>query len=129
MSKKSKATDRKQKKKHAGAGRLPRKDRGKVTKRLHWKGVIVSVSYEPDWLGMSKQSPDGARAHLEVRKVSPDWALLPITETGYRSHFLAPGEVERIGGPVAYVRAWLDQEAKSPEWKRKDFQSRQLSLF
>lgn len=52
MSKKPKAAAKKQKlkEKHAGAGRLPRKDRGKVTKRLSWQGITVAVSYEPDWL-------------------------------------------------------------------------------
>jgi hypothetical protein len=123
-------TKRKPKKKRAGAGRLPRKDqRNKAVERLDWRGVTVSVSYEPDWLGMSKRSPEAATAHLEVQRVSPKWALLPITETGYRSHFLPRGSVERLGGPAAYVRAWLDEAAKAPDWKRREQQARQLSLF
>jgi len=120
----------KSKKKRTGDGRLPRKDRrSKIIKRLDWQGVTVSVSYEPDWLGMSKRDPEAGTAHLEVRKVSPDWALLPITETGYRSHFLPRGAVEDAGGPVAYVRAWLDEAAKAPDFRRREQQSRQMSLF
>ena len=122
-------TKQKPKKKRVGAGRLPREDQRKPVERLDWRGVTVTVSYEPDWLGMSKRSPEAATAHLEVHKVSPDWALLPITETGYRSHFLPRGTVESAGGPVAYVRAWLDEAAKSPDWKLREQQSRQFSLF
>lgn len=119
----------KPKTKRTRAGRLPRKDRGKVTKRLDWRGVTVSVSYEQDWLGMSKRSPEAATAHLEVRGVSPDWALLPITETGFRSHFFSAEAVEGAGGPLAYVRAWLDEAAESPAWQKQEQQSRQLNLF
>jgi hypothetical protein len=54
---------------------------------------------------------------------------LPITETGYRSYFLHPDEVEAAGGPAAYVLAWLGEEAQSPKWKRHVEASRQLSLF
>ena len=133
MTRNRKATGKakpKPKKKRVDTGRLPRKDqRTKATERLDWRGVTVSVSYEPDWLGMSKGAPEAATAHLEVQRVSPDWALLPITETGYCSHFLPRGSVERLGGPVAYVRVWLDEAAKAPDWKRREQQSRQLSLF
>jgi hypothetical protein len=66
---------------------------------------------------------------MELKVISPRGALIPVTDTGYRSHFLAPGVAERAGGPVAYVKAWLDEAAKCPAWQRKDFQSRQLSLF
>src|SRR5262249_32310163 len=92
-------------KKRARAARLPRKDRSrKIAQRLDWRGTIVSVSYEADWLNMSKSMPEAERAHLEVKRVSPEWAQLPITETGYRSQSLLPGTVERAGGPAAYVR-------------------------
>jgi hypothetical protein len=30
---------------------------------------------------------------------------------------------------MEYVRAWLDQAATSPEWKDKQAQAAQLSLF
>lgn len=31
----------------------------------------------------------------------------PISETGYRSHFVHPQHIEEEGGPVAHVQAWL----------------------
>lgn len=56
-------------------------------------------------------------------------AALPITETGYRSHFLAPQEVERAGGPVAFVVAWLNEAARNKGWKETEEKVRQLNLF
>lgn len=56
-------------------------------------------------------------------------AALPITETGYRSHFLTPQEVERAGGPVALVVAWLNEAARNKGWKEAEEKARQLNLF
>ena len=58
-----------------------------------------------------------------------DDAQIPITETGYRSHFSPSGIVEEHGGPEAYVLAWLDHAAQSDAWKQKAEAARQLSLF
>ncbi|HEY1612097.1 MAG TPA: hypothetical protein VGF97_00210 [Rhizomicrobium sp.] len=64
----------------------------KTVEQFDWQGITVSVSYEPDWRGMD------ATAHLEIQLIAPDWQVLPITETGYRSHFLPRGIVEEEGG-------------------------------
>jgi hypothetical protein len=82
----------------------------------------VSVRYEADWL-------QGFMARLEIEAVSPERAPLPITETGYRSHFLAPGAVEAVGGPVAYATLWLDAEARSTAWREREQAARQYVLF
>ena len=87
------------------------------------------MSYEADWLGLSKEHSPFATAHLEIEAVMPARQELPITETGYRSHFEARGVIEQAGGPAAYARAWLDQAAKAPAWKRRQEASRQLCLF
>ena len=109
----------------------PRKPKApvKTNERLHWQGIVVSVSYEADWLGMSKSIPHGAVSHLEIEALSPERAVLPVTDTGYRSQFLRPGTVEGAGGPVAYAKAWLDEAAKASAWRRREEASRQLSLF
>jgi hypothetical protein len=129
-SRKTKPISQKAKKTSARAAR-PRgpKQPVKSIERLEWQGIVVSVSYEADWLGMSKNFPEGAISHLEIEAVSPERAVLPVTDTGYRSQFLRPGTVEDAGGAVSYARAWLDHAAKAPGWKKKDEQSRQLSLF
>jgi len=98
------------------------KERHIVTTTIDWQGIALSVSYEAQWLGAG-----ACIAHLQVETVRRE--PLPITETGYRSHFLPLGEVEAGGGPVAYVRAWLDQEASSDEWRSHLETARQGSLF
>jgi len=55
---------------------------------------------------------------------------LPVTETGYRSHFHPYGTVEANGGDVvAQVTAFLDEAAAKAEWKRHLDTSRQGELF
>ena len=118
-------------KKALGRAAKPRKPKlpVKSIERLDWQRIVVSVSYEADWLGMSKSFPEGAVSHLEIEAVSPERAVLPVTDTGYHSQFLRCGTVEGAGGPAAYAKAWLDEAAKAPAWRRKDAESRQLSLF
>jgi hypothetical protein len=92
------------------------------TYRFCWRGVEIEASYTPrKW---------GVTAHLEVRSVRPERARLPITETGYRSHFHSPGTIEALGGDiVAQVVAWLNEEATKPAWRRHVEASRQGELF
>ena len=91
---------------------------------LHWRGVNLEITFERHWLGIERHIAD---AHLTVtaRGRQP----LPITETGYRSHFLAADEIDSAGGPVAYIAIWLDTMARSQEWIAYEQASRQLSLF
>lgn len=92
------------------------------THRFTWQGIEIELVYSPvKW---------GTIAHLEVQSVAPERAPLPITETGYRSHFHPCGTVEANGGDVvAQVVAWLDEEAAKPEWRRSVEASRQGELF
>ena len=112
----------------AAAKRPPRKST-KIVQETHWQGIIISVSYEADWLGLAAKLGDVSNAHLEIQAVTPERSALPITDTGYRSQFLSRTLIEQAGGPVAYARAWLDHAAKAPPWKKRQEQSRQLSLF
>ena len=95
---------------------------------LLWRGVEIEITYEASWLGMDP-SREFATAHLTVTAKSPERARLPITETGYRSHFIQAEEIAEAGGPVAYVTEWLDHMARSREWIAYEQSSRQLSLF
>jgi hypothetical protein len=90
---------------------------------LDWRGMLVQVSYNPNWSGMS------LIAHLEIETQEPVRAPLPMTETGYRSHFIGQGIVEEAGGPAAYVWAWLEDAAKHKGWAIIDAEARQLALF
>ncbi|WCT74294.1 hypothetical protein PQ455_03435 [Sphingomonas naphthae] len=92
------------------------------TYRFAWCGIAIESIYSPlKW---------GAIAHLEIRSFEPPRAPLPITETGYRSHFHPPGTIETHGGDVvAQVTAWLDQEARTLRWQQYLAASRQGDLF
>lgn len=92
---------------------------GTEVHEIEWQGIAITVGWCPDWMSMI--------AHLELR--SRDRCPLPMTETGYRSHFIAREAVEERGGPVAYAIAWLDHEAGAKEWQAKVAASKQLSLF
>jgi len=90
--------------------------------RFTWQGIEIEATYTPlQW---------GVTAHLEIRSIAPERAPLPITTTGYRSHFMQPGTVEAHGGDVvAQVIAWLDEEAAKPEWRTYVDARRQGDLF
>ena len=93
-----------------------------------WNGYLIEVAYQPDWLNMARHVGERC-AHLEVRCVKPAKAPLPITETGYRSHFTSPDCVEEHGGPVSFVKIWLDSESQSAKWKELELSNRQGELF
>jgi hypothetical protein len=63
--------------------------------------------------------------HLEIESITPERAPLPITETGYRSHFTSPDAVAACGGPVAFVEAWLETESQAPDWRIEEQARRQ----
>lgn len=92
------------------------------TYRLTWQGIEIEARYWPrKW---------GVTAHLEIESIHPERAPLPITGTGYRSHFHQSGTIEARGGDVvAQVIAWLDEEAESREWQKQVEASKQFSLF
>jgi hypothetical protein len=96
------------------------------THTITWRDRVVRIRYEACWLGTTGPF---SRAHLEVRLVSPKGEILPITETGYRSHFAEAAVIDEAGGPVAFVRAWLDRAAQFPDWKEREVASRQMTLF
>ncbi|WP_299966025.1 hypothetical protein [uncultured Roseobacter sp.] len=81
---------------------------------ITWRHVEIEITYTPEKFGMVD--------HIELR--TKNKAALPVTETGYRSHFVDKGSVAAHGGAVAFVTAWLDHEAERSNWSND-----QLSLF
>lgn len=94
------------------------------TYKIHWCGIEIEARYTP-------HDFHGVIAHLEIKSVNPSKARLPMTETGYRSHYHPVGTIERIydGDVVACVRDWLDEKAKSKAWIDYVETSRQGVLF
>ncbi len=107
--------------------RTEEKPRDIETHRVTWQGIEVEVRFERNWLG-SPPSPYHP-SHLAIEAITPSHAVLPITETGYRSHFLSAEEVDAAGGPVAYVVAALDDAAQADGWRVGQAARQQLSLF
>jgi len=86
-----------------------------------WRGITLEIRHCSMWSKIAEID------HIEVK--SEDRQVLPVTETGYRSLFIKPEYIEAHGNAQAYVLGWLDEEAKSPEWTRKEADGKQLSLF
>ena len=62
------------------------------THTLIWNDIEIRLTYQPNkW---------DVIAHLEVESINPERAPLPITETGYLSHFHAIGTVEESEGTL-----------------------------
>ncbi|MCR2832404.1 hypothetical protein [Parerythrobacter lacustris] len=99
------------------------------TVQIEWQGILIEVRYAPYWLGSSDDGDACSVAHLELESLRPERAPLPVTGTGYRSHFTSCAEVEANGGAASFVQHWLDHEAKSSAWKAQAVPSRQMSLF
>ena len=97
------------------------------THHIMWEGIEIQIRFARDWLGTSKGNY--LTAHIEVETINPRRAALPITETGYRSHFLTAESVDAAGGAVAYVLEALNDAAKHPAWKTSSAAQKQLPLF
>lgn len=81
---------------------------------ITWRGVKLEITFTPEKFGLVD--------HIEI--MAEGRTPLPVTETGYRSHFIQARTVEHHGGAVAFVTAWLDHEAARTGWS-----GAQLSLF
>ena len=82
--------------------------------------VRIRITHARDYLGSD---------HLEIESIKPAKAPLPITETGYRSHFMNALELIAAGGPVTFVTAWLEQDAKGKAWTKAATANTQGDLF
>lgn len=78
-----------------------------------WRGITVSIRYCPNWASAYRDTYGHDMAHIELR--SGDQPL-PVTETGYRSHFIPRPNIEAHGGLEAFVCKWLDETAAETSW-------------
>lgn len=93
---------------------------------LVWRGITIEVTYEAHWL---RREGFYCPCHLTLKTIAPERCPLPVTATGYLSHFTDPVFVEEASGPLAYVTAELDAAAGSRKWRKYEEGLRQLSLF
>jgi hypothetical protein len=93
-----------------------------TTHKLIWRDMTCRVKHTQNYL-----SPGWT--HIEITVVSPKGAPLPITGTGYRSHFLDEELLAAAGGPVTFFQRWIEHEATTKAWAKAEFKWRQLELF
>ncbi|MFC3052294.1 hypothetical protein [Kordiimonas pumila] len=98
------------------------------TQIIHWQGYEIELSYNARSYNLSHISGPNM-VHIELRTVKPERAPLPVTESGYRSHFEHAQAVAEYENPVEYVMAWLDHAAKNSNWQQVENNARQFSLF
>ncbi|MCJ1903355.1 hypothetical protein MR829_23860, partial [Paracoccus versutus] len=96
-----------QKKKKERRGREPTRSataEGKIMEKhtIVWRGVQIEITFTPEAFGMVD--------HIELRTEGK--APLPVTETGYRSHFTHKGTVTEYGGAVAFTSARRSRSAR-----------------
>lgn len=90
-----------------------------------WNQIPITIDYNPDYSKSYKEGYGYPLAHIEVRANQP----LPITDTGYKSQFIAEPLVKEFGDVREFVLAMLQQEAQSDRWKKWIVQNVQLDLF
>jgi hypothetical protein len=86
---------------------------------LDWHGIIIQVTWE------KQRFVD----HLQIETLDPQRAPLPITETGYRSHFIAKDVIDAAGGAEAYVLDWLNAASGKRGWAEQEIDIRQYALL
>jgi hypothetical protein len=67
--------------------------------------------------------------HIEIHVIAPKKAVIPLTDTGYRSHFIDRAQLREAGGVRRFVEQWLAAESRSKEWQKKDLARQQGNLF
>lgn len=105
-------------------GNAPRKTRYEIAwiNPLTSQTVKIRITHSRDYLASGTD-------HIEIESIAPKKASLPMTETGYRSHFMPPLDLMNAGGPVTFVTAWLEQEAKGMAWTKAVTAKAQGDLF
>ena len=86
--------------------------------RVLWRGIAIDITLTVNWL-------DGTAHHLDLRADRP----LPVTETGYRSHFLNVAEEVDIDWAREFVTIWLDDASASDDWRKAEERRRQSDFF
>ena len=92
------------------------------TKTLIWNDIEITVKYNESRCGLR-----GSLHHIELE--TKDKQILPVTNTGYRSHFVNDFAVEHQGGAMNYVKNWLDERAEDKEWQLHVEALKQPDLF
>jgi hypothetical protein len=99
--------------------------RRKAKKRVTTFTLVVEaqemiVTYQPNWM------PD--TGHFEFRSPHEPARRIPVSETGYRSHFASMEDVEAASSPQDYAREVVLEILQSSRKPARE-ESNQLPLF
>lgn len=105
-------------------GAAPRKTKYEIEWHNPVTGIAVRIRivHARDYLSTGND-------HLEIESIKPKKAPLPISETGFRSHFMPALELVNAGGPVTFVTAWIEREAAGKAWQKQATVNAQGDLF
>ena len=96
---------------------------------LDWNGILIEVRYCRNWSPGYEEVYGYAMSHIEIESIEPARAVLPLTSTGYKSHFVPKPDVVETGSVLDYVTEALEQAAANPAWKAQELAARQYSLL
>lgn len=91
------------------------------TTTVLWRGITLRLRHTRRYYAYGAD-------RIEVRVIAPLGAEIPITSGDTHVCFVDEDEIARAGDAVAYVVAWLDREAATPTWRKRELQRRQLSF-
>lgn len=94
----------------------------KSVQRFTWRGIEMSATHQQNYISTGW-------SHIELRVLKPKGIPVPITSSGYLSHFLDEADLKAAGGPAGLFREWLDREANAKPYLKALASWRQLDLF
>ncbi|MEM7242986.1 MAG: hypothetical protein AAF429_12440 [Pseudomonadota bacterium] len=85
---------------------------------LEWRGIPFRAT-------LVREQFNSEFHHIELRADRP----LPMTETGYRSHFMHKEQFEQYADLKTFILDWFNEAAESKKWARIQENYAQPSLF
>ena len=89
-----------------------------ILHQIKWQGIAITITHRKGW-------PINDFNHIEVKADQ----RLPMTETGYKSHFMPNEALAEYDGVIDFVTQWLEATCQSKEWLAHVESLRQPSLF
>lgn len=92
-----------------------------------WQNIAITVCFCPCYSKVYFSNYGHSMTHIELQRDEP--GELPMSTTGYCSHFVNQLAVDAPGSVLDYVMACLDHESKWKSWQDYVANSQQLTLF
>lgn len=94
---------------------------------ITWHNIPIEINYNPDYSKAYHDVYGYGLAHIKIQ-AGMDCAL-PITDTGFRSQFIAEPCVSMYGSVENFVMAMLNEASQNPKWIKQETEQQQLNLF